>query len=143
MDIPCDGSENCPCEDCYWANREANELEAALSLQEMDLASDMGDRGNYLDLVADEDDLPREDPWQNVLDEDDEVGHDMARQLRQQEREMEIIANSRGVEVEDLDGYFRQGVWVDIGPPRRRGTMGRPHQDRIDGQPFRRLPGQD
>lgn len=48
--------------------------------------------------------------------------------LRQQ------IADERGVDIDDLDGYFDgNDNWVDLNPPpARRGTYGRPHLDKYD-----------
>lgn len=53
------------------------------------------------------------------------------------------VAEERGVDVDDLDGYFdAENNWVDLISPRRKGTYGKPHldfRDFEDGQgPTRR-----
>jgi len=64
-------------------------------------------------------------------DGDDEPTRLAAEQSLMHNHMMENIAQERGVELDDLDGYFdASNNWVDLGTPERKGTMGKPGSDK-------------
>jgi len=129
--------QNCGCgpdEACDVCDRDAVDQAIAAGAEPMlvDPEPSDGEGFSHADWLAnlDEDEVPQNiildgpgnDPDEDAVAEERAYMYDRMRAEK---------AAERGVDVDDLDGYFdRNDQWVDIGPVPRKGTLGRPHLDK-------------